>query len=53
MPILFGLGWIASSAIGVSVEEQFTVFGAAGAVVFMLFSGLLVARFTGPSAQAA
>jgi hypothetical protein len=46
MPILFGLGWIASSAIGVSVEDQFTVFGAAGAVLFMLLSGLVLARFT-------
>ena len=53
MPILFGLGWIPSTAIGVSVDEQFTVFGAAGAVLFMVLSGLLVARFTDPSTQAA
>ena len=46
MPVLFGLGWIATTAIGVSVEDQFTVFGAAGAVLFMLLSGLLLARFT-------
>lgn len=46
MPVLFGLGWVASTAIGVSVEEQFTVFGAAGAVLFMLLSGLVLARFT-------
>ena len=37
--------------IGVSVENQFTVFGAAGAVVFMLLSGLLLARFTPSSTQ--
>lgn len=46
MPILFALGWCATSTIGVSVEDQFTVFGAAGALVFMLLSGLVLARFT-------
>ena len=45
MPVLFALGWCASTGIGVSVDEQFTVFGAAGAVVFMLLSGLVLARF--------
>ena len=53
MPVLFGLGWIATTAIGVSVEDQFTVFGAAGALLFMLLSGLVVARFTPSSAQVA
>jgi hypothetical protein len=46
MPLLFGLGWCASTGIGVSVEDQFTVFGAAGAVLFTLLSGLLLARIT-------
>jgi hypothetical protein len=45
MPVVFALGWCASTAIGVSVEDQFTVFGAAGAIVFMLLSGLVLARF--------
>jgi hypothetical protein len=45
MPVLFALGWCAASAIGVSVDNQFTVFGASGAIVFTLLSGLLVARF--------
>ncbi len=48
MPVLFALGWIAASSIGVSVEHQFTVFGASGAVLFMLLSGLLLARL-GPA----
>jgi hypothetical protein len=51
MPVLFALGWIATTAAGISVEDQFTVFGAAGAVVFMLLSGLLLARFTPTRAQ--
>ena len=36
----------AASAIGVSVDNQFTVFGASGAIVFTLLSGLLLAHFT-------
>lgn len=46
MPVLFALGWCASTGIGVDVADQFTVFGAAGAVVFTLLSGLLLARLT-------
>ena len=53
MPILFALGWTASSALGVSVEDQFTVFGAAGAVLFMVLSGLVLARFTPSSTRVA
>ena len=53
MPVLFGLGWIASTAIGVSVEDHFTVFGAAGATLFTLLSGLVLARFSPPPARPA
>jgi hypothetical protein len=53
MPALFALGWCATTAIGVSVEDQFTVFGAAGALTFMLLSGLLLARFTRPGVRLA
>ena len=53
MPILFGLGWVATTSIGISVEDQFTVFGAAGALVFMLLSGLVLARFTPATARPA
>jgi hypothetical protein len=45
MPALFSLGWVATTAIGISVDDQFTVFGAAGAVVFTALSGVLLARF--------
>ena len=53
MPLLFALGWTATTAGGISVEDQFTVFGAYGAVVFMLLSGLVLARFTPARPQAA
>jgi hypothetical protein len=44
MAPLFAVCWVATWAIGVSVDEQFTVFGAAGAVVFAVISGALLAQ---------
>jgi hypothetical protein len=45
MPPLLAVSWAATTVIGVDVAEQFTVFGAMGAIVFTLLSGLLLARF--------
>ena len=42
MPALWALGWTATTLGGISVEEQFTVFGAYGAVTFSALSGLLL-----------
>jgi hypothetical protein len=53
MPLLFALGWTATTAIGVGVEDQFTVFGAAGAILFMLLSGVVLTRFATTRAQVA
>jgi hypothetical protein len=53
MPVLLALGWSATTAGGISVEEQFTVFGAYGAVVFTLLSGLVLARFSRVGARVA
>jgi len=53
MPVLFALGWCASTLIGVDVENQYTVFGAAGAVLFMLGSGVLLAHITAARPQVA
>jgi hypothetical protein len=53
MPALFALGWSVASVTGIGVDDQFTVFGAGGALLFMLASGLLVARFTPARAQVA
>jgi hypothetical protein len=48
MPALFAIGWSVTTLGGIDVDKQFTVFGAYGAVVFMLLSGLLLARFMAP-----
>jgi hypothetical protein len=53
MPVLFALGWSVASLTGIGVDDQFTVFGAGGALLFMLLSGLLVARFAPEPAQVA
>jgi drug/metabolite transporter (DMT)-like permease len=42
MPALWALGWTVTTLAGINVEEQFTVFGAAGAVTFAALSGLLL-----------
>jgi hypothetical protein len=52
MPVLLALGWAASTLIGVDVDNQFTVFGASGAIVFTVLSGLLLARL-GPRVTSA
>jgi hypothetical protein len=45
MPALLAAGWTATTLGGIDVDKQFTVFGAYGAIVFTLLSGLLLARF--------
>jgi hypothetical protein len=37
----------------VNVDEQFTVFGAAGAILAMVLSGVVLARFAGDRTQLA
>jgi hypothetical protein len=44
MPMLWALGWTVTTLIMVAVDEQFTVFGSAGAVTFSALSGLLLHR---------
>jgi len=45
MPVLFAIGWTVTTLGGIDVDQQFTVFGAFGAIAFTLLSGLLLARF--------
>jgi hypothetical protein len=42
VPALWALGWTVTTLGGISVEDQFTVFGAYGAVTFSALSGLLL-----------
>src|SRR3954447_15267087 len=53
MPVLFALGWSVASITGIGVDDQFPVFGAGGALLFTLLSGVLVARFTPARTQVA
>jgi hypothetical protein len=42
LPVLWALGWTATTLGGISVDDQFTVFGVYGAVTFSALSGLLL-----------
>ena len=42
MPALWALGWTVTTLGGISVDLQFTIFGAYGAVTFSALSGLLL-----------
>ena len=44
LPLLWALGWTVTTLAMFSVDEQFTVFGATGAVAFSALSGLLLHR---------
>jgi hypothetical protein len=44
MPALWALGWTTTTLGGIAVDEQFTVFGAYGAITFSALSGLLLLR---------
>jgi uncharacterized membrane protein len=49
VPLLWALGWTVSTFIGVSVDNQFAVFGATGAITFMALSGILLDRLRAAS----
>jgi hypothetical protein len=42
LPLLWALGWTVTTLGGISVENQFTIYGAYGAVTFSALSGLLL-----------
>jgi hypothetical protein len=44
MPALWALGWTVTTLIGIDVDQQFTVFGASGALTFAALSGALLHR---------
>jgi len=51
MPVMLAIGWSVTTLGGIDVDEQFTIFGAFGAIVFTLLSGLLFARFHTPETR--
>jgi hypothetical protein len=42
MPVLWSLGWTVTTLGGISVDNQFTIFGAYGALTFSALSGFLL-----------
>jgi len=42
LPVLWALGWTVTTLGGISVDNQFTIYGAYGAVTFSALSGLLL-----------
>ena len=42
MPVLWALGWAVTTVSGIAVDDQFTVFGASGAVTVTALLGLLL-----------
>ncbi|HEV8165439.1 MAG TPA: hypothetical protein VGR74_13500 [Actinomycetota bacterium] len=42
IPVLWALGWTTTTLGGIHVEEQFTVYGAYGAITFSALSGVLL-----------
>jgi hypothetical protein len=44
MPLLWALGWTATTVGGIDVDQQFAVFGLYGAITFMALSGVLLDR---------
>lgn len=42
LPFLWALGWTVTTLAMIAVDEQFTIFGAFGAVTFSALSGLLL-----------
>jgi hypothetical protein len=48
LPLLWALGWTVTTLAAIAVDEQFTIFGATGAVTFSALSGLLLRRLLPP-----
>ena len=44
MPPLWALGWVVTTAAGIGVDQRFTNFGASGAIVVTVLSGLLLVQ---------
>jgi hypothetical protein len=47
--VLWSLGWVVTTLAGVAVDEQFTVFGATGAVTVTALLGILLQQLLSPT----
>ena len=45
MPVLWALGWMVTTLATVDVDQQYTVFGATGALTVSALSGALLYQF--------
>lgn len=53
MPVLWALGWAVTTTVGVAVDDQFTVFGATGAITVTALLGLVLHHILPAAAPAA
>lgn len=42
IPAFWALGWVVTASAGINIGNHFTVFGASGATVFAILSGVLL-----------
>src|SRR5215207_272704 len=45
MPVLWALGWTVTTLAAIDVDQQYTIFGATGALTFSALSGALLYQF--------
>ena len=53
MPVLWALGWAVTTVAGIAVDDQFTVFGASGAITVTALLGILLQYLLPTAAPAA
>jgi hypothetical protein len=52
LPIVWALGWVVTTSIGIAVDQQFIVFGASGALVVTALTAVLPLILTRKAASA-
>jgi hypothetical protein len=52
LPVVWALGWLVTTSIGVAVDQQFIVFGSSGALVVTALTAVLPLVLTRKAARA-
>ena len=52
LPVVWALGWVVTTSIGIAVDQQFIVFGSSGALVVTAFTAVLPLVLTRKAARA-